>query len=191
MFSFWALTLGSMTPDLEVIPIFLGIGDIYVARGPLHSVLGVLTWNALITVLAVRYVFPPVLRNLRKRWPDPSWLRFAGQDLREDPGRMVVLYTSAVIGGLTHVFVDLPTHIYNPLAWPWQTGSLQVLSFAIEPWWQAVTSLVWGGAFVAMMIPLLAVLTLFDPEERAQHRVHLHELLATDGLVQLDHDADR
>lgn len=148
-FSFWALTLGSMVPDLEVPLVFGLTGDIHIARGLMHSVLGVLTVNALITALAVWFLVPRILRWCDRTWPDrPEVLRFAGQDLRRDPRDWVTVYTSAAFGGLTHILADIPTHSYNPVWWPWQVGPLNLVPFSDAPWYDAVTTAVWLALFV-------------------------------------------
>jgi len=84
-FSFWALTLGSMVPDLEVPIVWAATGDLTAARGAMHSVVGVLTLNAAITVVAVWLLVPPLLRWVDRTWPGTDILRFAGRDLRRDP----------------------------------------------------------------------------------------------------------
>ncbi len=136
-FSFWALTFGSMSPDLEV----------HVARGLMHSLLGVVTVDALVTVLAVWLAAPPLVRWADRRWPGTDVLRFAGQDLRRDPRNLGTLYTSAAFGALTHVLVDLPTHANNPLFWPWG-NSLTIVPFADQLWYDVVTTALWLGFFV-------------------------------------------
>src|SRR2546427_73651 len=57
-FSFWALTFGSMANDLEYVFAFLTTGHLTHGRGIMHSVLGVLTINALATIVFV-YLFVP------------------------------------------------------------------------------------------------------------------------------------
>lgn len=151
-FSFWALTLGAMVPDLEVPVALVLTGDIHVARGPMHSVVGVLTLNAAIAVLAVWFLVPPAIRWARRRWPNPRLWRFAGQDLLRDPRDAATLYTCAALGGLTHILVDVPTHAYNPVWWPWQTGPLTLVPFADELWWDVLTSILWFAAFVAVFL---------------------------------------
>lgn len=151
-FSFWALTLGAMVSDLEVLPLMALTGDVHLARGPMHSIVGVLTVNAAVAVLAAWLLLPPVLRWVQTRWPDPRLLRFAGQDLRRDPRDLPTLYASAVFGGLTHVLVDIPTHAYNPLWWPWQTVPLTLVPFADALWWDALTTALWLVAFLAVFL---------------------------------------
>ena len=150
-FSFWAITWGAMVPDLEVVPSFLVTKDIYLARGIMHSVLGVLTLNALITAVVVRYAMPRALAWFTRREPNPAYLRFAGQDLRKDPADLATVYASAAFGGLTHILVDIPVHAYNPLLWPWQTVPFAVLPFADQPWWDLLTGVFFLAAFVAMV----------------------------------------
>ena len=149
LFSFWAASWGAMVPDIEVVPMFLVSRDVYVARGIMHSVLGVLTVNALVTVLIVQLVMPRVLRWTQRMWSDPSHLRFAGQDLRKDPKGLPTLYTSAAFGGLTHILIDIPVHSYNPILWPWQTVPFNILPFTDQLWWDALTGAIFFVAFLA------------------------------------------
>ena len=150
-FSFWALTLGAMVNDLEVAPMWVLSGDIYHSRGVMHSVLGVLTLNAAITVVATMYVVPAAMRWLDRRWGDHRIFRFAGQDLHADPKDLSTVYSSAAFGGLTHILVDVPTHAYNPVWWPWQIGPLNLLPFADQLWWDAVAGVAALLLFAWMM----------------------------------------
>ncbi|MBI4416519.1 MAG: DUF4184 family protein [Euryarchaeota archaeon] len=150
-FSFWSLTLGAMVSDVEVLPAWALVGDIHLARGPMHSVFGVLTINAAITVVAVRFLVPPALRWFQRRWPNPGLLRFAGQDLRNDPQDFATIYSSAALGGLTHIIADIPTHTNNPVWWPWQTDPLALVPFADELWWDAMTTVAWLLVFLVVV----------------------------------------
>src|SRR3989304_373003 len=150
-FSFWAITWGSMVPDLEVGPFFLLTNDIYGARGLMHSLLGVLTVNALATILIVRLAMPRVLRGAQRRWPAPASLRFAGQDLRRDPIDLLTVYTSAAFGGLTHLLVDIPVHTYNPIVWPWQSVPLNLVPYADALWWDLAAGVAFLVAFALML----------------------------------------
>ncbi|HKZ62885.1 MAG TPA: DUF4184 family protein [Thermoplasmata archaeon] len=137
-FSFWGLTLGAMVSDLEVAPIWALSGDIFQSRGLMHSVLGVLSVNAVITMIATLYIVPPVMRWFDRRGRDFRIFRFAGQDLHADPKDLTTVYASAVLGGLTHILIDIPTHSYNPVFWPAQVGPLNVVPFADQLWWDVV-----------------------------------------------------
>ena len=77
-FSFWALTIGAMSPDLEVIAIWIATGDLSRARGPMHSLLGAFTIDAFVTVLAVVFLVPHVVRWVDRTWRGTDMLRFAG-----------------------------------------------------------------------------------------------------------------
>lgn len=140
-FSFWALTLGAMVSDLEVVPLWIFRGDISESRGLMHSVLGVLTLNAVIAAAVTLYVVPPAMRWFDKRWKDPKIFRFAGQDLHADPRDLPTVYASAALGGLTHILLDIPSHGYNPVWWPWQTVPLNLVPFADALWWDLVAGI--------------------------------------------------
>lgn len=135
-FSFWALTIGAMVNDLEFIPTWALSGDVETSRGLMHSVLGVLTLNAAMTVFATLYLVPPVMHWFDRRWPNHRLFLFAGQDLHRDPRDLLTVYTCAAFGGLTHLLVDLPTHTLNPVWWPWQTDPLNILPFSGDFLWQ-------------------------------------------------------
>ncbi len=148
-FSFWALTFGAMASDLEVLPLWAFTGNLNASRGLMHSLLGVFTLNAIVTILVVRYLVPPASRWFASR--DPRTLRFAGQDLRRDPTGLRTVYVSAVLGGLTHLAADLPHHAFNPLLWPWIENPLKLIPIADELWWDLVWWTAFLGGFVAMM----------------------------------------
>lgn len=150
-FSFWALTVGALVPDLEVLPLLL-VTDVHHGRALMHSVPGVLTVNAIVSVLAVRIVIPRLMRWYDRKWPDhPEGLRFAGRDLRNDPTDLGTLYASAALGGITHVLVDIPTHSYNPLWWPWQVGPLNVVPFSDALWYDVITTVAWLAFFAVVV----------------------------------------
>ena len=140
-----------MASDLEVVPLWLLSRDIYHARGLMHSVVGVLTLNALITMLATLFLVPPSMRWVERRWRESRIFRFAGQDLHHDPRDLPTLYASAALGGLTHVLIDIPLHSYTPLWWPWQTGPLNVVRFADEAWWDILGGIPFLLLFAGMM----------------------------------------
>ena len=148
LLSFWALTLGAMVPDLEVPVYFAAFGDIYEARGPMHSLIGAVTIDAAVAALAVWILVPPVTRWIDRKWPGTDILTFAGQDLRKDRRDLGAVYGSAALGALTHVVVDVPTHGYNPLFWPWQETPLKIVPYADELWYDVVTSILWIAFFV-------------------------------------------
>jgi membrane-bound metal-dependent hydrolase YbcI (DUF457 family) len=124
-----------MVNDLEVVLLWWLYGDVSFARGLMHSILGVLTLNAAITVVATLYIVPPTMRWFDRRWRDPRIFRFAGQDLHTDPKDLPTVYACAALGGLTHILVDIPTHRYNPVWWPWQTDPLNLVPVADKLWW--------------------------------------------------------
>jgi len=140
-----------MVPDLEVVPMFLVSGDIYIARGLMHSLLGALTIDAAVTVVAVWLLVPRLIRWVDRRWPGTHILTFAGQDLRRDPRDLPTLYASAAFGALTHVLVDVLNHAYNPVLWPWQKGPLNLLPFSDQLWYDLFTIAIWSVFLVVMM----------------------------------------
>ena len=150
--SFWALSVGSMVNDLEYLIAWPLTGDLSGGRGIMHSILGVLTINAILAVLIVRFLVPRVLAWAARRWPEsPEIFLFAGQDLRRDPRDWLTLYTCAAFGSLTHLLIDLPTHAANPLWWPWQQVPLTLLPFADDLWWDALAGIPVLAAFASFL----------------------------------------
>jgi len=118
--SFAALTIGSMVPDIEPLisyifgaSVFCGI-DFPCTTAPdrlvLHSLLGAVSVDVLITLLFVKII------GMIK--PDRIGLTvFSNVKVNK------MFYVSAAIGSLTHVFVDWLHHPLNPIFWPLVLGN--------------------------------------------------------------------
>jgi len=118
---FMSLSFGAMVPDLEVLPLMLLNSDGERARGLMHSFLGALTFDILVVMLFVFFVVPPVGRWVR-RHSGEKWHIFAGKDVTLAPTNIGWALVSALIGTLSHVIIDVFTHEYNPLFWPYYTN---------------------------------------------------------------------
>jgi membrane-bound metal-dependent hydrolase YbcI (DUF457 family) len=116
-----SLSFGAMVPDLEVLPIMLVNSDGERARGLMHSVLGALTFDILAVMVIVFFIVPPVGRWVRHRSRE-KWHIFAGVDVARAPDNLMWALLSALIGTLSHVFIDMFTHSYNPIMWPYYLG---------------------------------------------------------------------
>jgi len=138
-----AISLGSLLVDLEV-PVYWALTgfDPYHSRGILHSILGTLTVDVLLTYVTMRFLLPPVWRSLGKRWPKRRLYTFAGVDLRRDAPGPWALYLSAAAGALSHLWLDLPTHSFNPLLWPETSDPLNLVPFSEYPPWEIGFNLV-------------------------------------------------
>ena len=110
-----ALTVGALIPDIEPLvawmfgwSVFCG-WDFRCSLAPdrlvLHSILGALTIDAILTMLFVKMIGKLGL----ERWGIRGFT-----SIKIDAG----FFASAVIGSLSHVFVDLLHHPANPIFWP-------------------------------------------------------------------------
>ena len=91
---FMSLSFGAMVPDLEVLPLMLLNEEGAHARGLMHSLLGALTFDILVVMFIVFFVVPPVGRWVKRRSRE-RWHIF--------------------------VIIDMFTHVYNPIWWPYFT----------------------------------------------------------------------
>ncbi|MCK5310292.1 MAG: DUF4184 family protein [Thermoplasmata archaeon] len=114
---FMSLTMGSMIPDLEVLPMMFVDTVSGHARGLMHSYLGAFTFDILVTMLFVFFIIPPIGR-LVKRHSKEKWHIFAGVDVTRPPKDLMWALGSALIGTVSHVTIDMFTHTYNPIFWP-------------------------------------------------------------------------
>ena len=147
-----ALSFGAVMPDLETVTIYPLTQDVSFARGLMHSVLGVLTVNLLLTVVAARILAPWIAASLDRRFPGKGWRLFARHDVVSDHKAWPVTITSAAIGGLTHLGIDLLHHLDTPLLWPWRASSLHLLPWSGDILWTYAVNAAFGGLFLAMML---------------------------------------
>jgi len=118
---FMSLSFGAMVPDLEVLPMMLLTSEGERARGLMHSILGALTFDILAVMLIVFFIVPPVGRWVKRRSRE-RWHIFAGVDVTRAPSNIGWALISALIGTVSHVTIDMFTHSYNPILWPYFTG---------------------------------------------------------------------
>jgi membrane-bound metal-dependent hydrolase YbcI (DUF457 family) len=117
---FMSLSFGAMVPDLEVLPMMLVTSEGERARGLMHSLLGALTFDILAVMLIVFFIVPPVGRWVRRHSKE-RWHIFAGKDITKAPTNIAWALFSALMGTLSHVTIDMFTHEYNPILWPYFT----------------------------------------------------------------------
>lgn len=115
-----SLSFGAMIPDIEVIPIMLISGEGEHARGLMHSILGALTFDILMVMFFVYFLVPPVGKWFKHRFKEKLHI-FAGEDITLAPKNLGWALVSALIGTVSHIFIDVFTHTYNPLFWPYMT----------------------------------------------------------------------
>jgi membrane-bound metal-dependent hydrolase YbcI (DUF457 family) len=117
---FMSLSFGAMVPDLEVPVLTVVTPELEHARGLMHSYLGALTLDILVTLFIVYFIVPPVGRWFRGH-TKTKWHIFAGIDVTKAPSDPLWASLSALIGTLSHVTLDALTHPYNPIFWPYMT----------------------------------------------------------------------
>ncbi|UCE11423.1 MAG: DUF4184 family protein [Candidatus Thorarchaeota archaeon] len=126
-FSLPALFVGSVMPDVEVPIIRLFFSEVVPDHYVLHSLIQTLTLGLLLSVLVVRFLYPPVISRL------------FGVDrcaLDESCSVAPALILSCAIGLAGHLILDYPMHYYNHIFWPFVDPNILVgplvAIFAIE-----------------------------------------------------------
>jgi hypothetical protein len=119
-FNFFALCLGAIIADLEVPIPFLFNSDPWQARGLMHSLMGAVSLNLVIVVLATIYLVPSVLNFMDKKGDNKAVFLFAGNDLRNNKTSGLIIVYSCLIGALSHLFLDALHHPYNPITFPFE-----------------------------------------------------------------------
>jgi hypothetical protein len=116
-----AISIGAMLPDLTF---WLGL------RARTHSLFGQVYWTLpltlLFTVVFNRYIAGILSNIARKNGFIPKLLRYFGVDdwglVKQDKFNkrfFLVASYSAIIGGITHLLLDLPSHPYTSIFYPW------------------------------------------------------------------------
>jgi membrane-bound metal-dependent hydrolase YbcI (DUF457 family) len=117
---FMSISFGAMVPDLEILVLAIITPEFRHARAFMHSYLGALTFDILVTLFIVYFIVPPIGRWF-KRNTRTEWHVFAGVDVTLAPTDPLWALLSALIGTLSHVTLDVFTHPYNPIFWPYMT----------------------------------------------------------------------
>lgn len=122
-----ALCISTFIPDIDVIIDFFLPFSI---RGITHSLLGLILWTIpltiILTIVFSRYIGPLCATIAKKKSVLFKPLRYFGIDewsnlknKRYTTRFFVVAFYSALIGGLTHLLLDLPSHAEIKLFYPW------------------------------------------------------------------------
>lgn len=140
-----ALLVSSMVPDLEIPIIFLVTGGLQ-DRLVLHSLLGAATLGTFLSILLTVFLYPPVVSFFFKldRERIEERCRFSG-----------ILVVSCIVGCLLHVFLDLMTHEFNPILYPFVNESFDALVLMND----------WTSATLIVSSVLLALLFFFFVDE--------------------------
>jgi len=143
-----AICLGALAPDLGI------IFELFMTSFPFryisHSLLGLLIWVAPITILLTimfsRYIGPRISTIAMKEGRLSRLMAYFGFDelrhlkkKRFNKRFYFVAFYSALIGGLTHLLLDFPSHPSIELFFPWAVFShpeflfIVVFDFGLEP----------------------------------------------------------
>ncbi|MFW9946723.1 MAG: DUF4184 family protein [Candidatus Odinarchaeota archaeon] len=134
-----ALCISTFIPDIDVIIDFFLPFSI---RGITHSLLGLILWTIpltiILTIVFSRYIGPLSAKIVKKKKIFKS-LRYFGIDewtnlknKRFNHRFFVVAFYSALIGGTTHLLLDLPSHALIYIFYPLIIQSPDFLLFAIK-----------------------------------------------------------
>ena len=116
-----SLSFGAMVPDLEVLALMPFTSEPGHARGLMHSFLGAFSLDILVALAFAYFLVPPVGRWVKRRSKE-KWHIFAGVDVTRAPRDPLFALASAGMGTVSHVLIDLFTHEYNPIFWPYRTS---------------------------------------------------------------------
>lgn len=157
--------VGSVIPDIEVLPLYLFFRGVITDHFILHSLIGALTIGLILAVLVTRFIYPAVISRLFR----------LDRDEIESICRVTPhLVLSSAIGIVFHLVLDYPIHWYNHLLWPWIDPFLLVGPLAIFFATVFSVDLIVGysvaGASVSIIMTILLVYIVYiNKEERWQH----------------------
>ena len=140
------LIVGCMIPDLEIPFIVLFLGTDIPNRMILHSILGSITFGTFFGVIIAVRAYPYIVNRIfhvdKKKVENKSKFSF------------IVIF-SVLAGNLSHVFLDLTNHPYNPIFWPFYStmATKNPLYFALgEPLGSMWIQIIMGFLLFALMI---------------------------------------
>ena len=140
--SFPALIVSSLVPDLETLALYVATGRLY--RGVvLHSLLGVATLGLFLAVFSTLYVYPTLVSFV---------FRLDRKAIEERCRFSHWLVLSCLIGIVAHVLLDSLHHEFNPLLFPFSSGSFD--GFVLFGNW-VYASLVVQSVFLALSTLIL------------------------------------
>ena len=130
--------------------------EIMHARGYLHSYYGAVTIDIALTLFIAYLIVPHFGRWLRKRHRDgksrAKWYMFAGEDVLRAPKYHGWAIFSALLGTLSHVTIDLFTHEYNPVFWPYRLSKYDNLMPFDDYMLSSLTFITALGAIILYML---------------------------------------
>lgn len=141
-FSLPALLVGSIIPDIEVIPIyFFTNGEI--DRLIFHSIIGAMTLGTIVSIATVMFVYPRFVSLV---------FRIDIKDIRKKCRFSATLIGACIIGNLSHVLIDATSHEYNPLLYPIIGESVNVFRISSE--------VIFDRQVINLVLILLAIIIL-------------------------------
>jgi len=108
-FNLPGLLVGSMLPDLEIPSIVLLLGTEVPNRLVLHSLLGALTVGTIFSIAVTILIYPKLTSTI---------FPISKLKVKEKCRFSLGLVFSCLLGGLSHVLLDVTNHPYNPVFWP-------------------------------------------------------------------------
>lgn len=117
------LIVGSMLPDIEVPAIILLLGTQVPDRLVLHSLLGAATLGTGLSVTFTVLMYPPLIS---------FFLKIDKRKVEKKCRLYFALVFSCFLGNLSHVLLDVATHTYNPLFWPFSQFTPSLISLTLE-----------------------------------------------------------
>lgn len=155
--SFTCLSIGAMVPDLEVLWMMRFTNRLPMARGYMHSFYGAATIDLALT-LFLAYLIAPIIgkwlrRASRRSAGGKKWHVFAGVDVSRPPKYHGWALLSALVGTLSHVTIDLFTHEFNPVFWPYRLGKYDnLMPFDSYFYSSALFWILFGGIMIYMLL---------------------------------------
>ncbi len=120
--NFPAVIIGSFIPDLEIPFFWLTTGSKTYDRLVFHSIFGGGTLGTFTASLLTIYVYPWLFSKIFGLKPNAEMFKFS-----------FTLVFSALIGVLSHVFLDTLNHPYNPLLFPFSTQTVNIFLLFQNP----------------------------------------------------------
>ena len=121
-----AICIAAMVPDLNV---FVDLFSSFRFRNLTHSLLGLVVWGfpltIMLTIIFSNYVASKIAAISQKRGPLFKIMRYLGfDDFRYIQKKkftlkfILIAFYSSLIGGFTHLLLDLPAHGYIEMFFP-------------------------------------------------------------------------
>ncbi len=103
------LIVGALMPDIEIPFIALLSGFQPTNRLVLHSLLGAATIGTILSLTVTVLIYPKLTSAI---------FPISKSKVQEKCQFSGTLALSCLLGGLSHVFLDVTNHTYNPVFWP-------------------------------------------------------------------------